>query len=111
MTNNPLKTRSGPQHQAINMQSRCDTLNAAKYAIMSSCHWFVRVSEKADGEVMESIECMALPTGTKGWLRENKHKVLDLIRRETGGDQELIEHIYQRTVQAASSPISWNNRD
>ena len=111
MTNNPLKTRAEPQHQTTSLNSRCDTMNAEKYTIMSGCYWFVKVDEKADGEVTETIECMELPTGTRGWIRENEHKVKGLIRRVTGGDGELIEKIYQRSLQAASSPICWNNRD
>lgn len=110
MTTNPLATRrTEPEYQAVDKQFRCDTLNAESYTIMRDWYWYVKVDKKANGDVTETIERMDLPTGTKGWIRENQQMVKGLIRKITGGPPQLIEAIYQRAYNAASSPVSWSN--
>jgi hypothetical protein len=110
MTSNPLRSRTEPQRQAFSKQDRCDMLNAERYTIMRDWFWFVKIDKKGNGEVIETIEYMDLPTGTKGWIRENQQMVKGLIRKITGGNPQLIEQVYQRAIEAALSPKSWNNR-
>ena len=110
MTSNPLRSRVEPEYNAISKQHRCDLLNAQRYTIMQDWYWFVKVVKSANGDLNETIEHMDLPTGTKGWIRENQAIVKGLIRKITGGNPQLIEKAYHRAIEAAASPKSWDNR-
>lgn len=104
---NPLAARrSEPETHYHDKQARCDDLNGRRLTVMMDQFYFVRRFD--DGT--EKIECMDLPAGTKGWIRENGPRVKGLIRKITGGEQWLIDQIYQRSIDAAPVPKAWSNR-
>ncbi len=111
MASNPLAARRAePEYQFTDAQSRCDQLNEHRLTYLQDWFYYVKSTTGSNGKTHDSIERMDLPTGTKRWIMENQPRVKGLIRKITGGDQRLIEEIFQRAVAAAPTPIAWNNR-
>lgn len=105
MTSNPLSARRAePVHHDIDLQFRCDQLNAMPLTEKLDKFYFVKAHENGT----DTIECMDLPLGTKGWIRENEARVRGLIRKITGGPPQLVDLIYQRTLRAAPVPTPWD---
>ncbi len=108
MTSNALAARRAePETQYHDKQARCDVLNERRLTYMMDQFYFVKRFD--DGT--EKIECMDLPIGTKAWIRENASRVKGLIRKITGGEQWLVDQIYQRSIEAAPVPKSWSNKE
>jgi hypothetical protein len=110
MTANPLAARRAePVYDVIDKQSLCDQLNGYELTHKLDKFYYVKETQSsATGGMIKTLECMDLPTGTKGWIRENEARVKGLIRKITGGSPDLVAVIYQRTVNAAPVPIPWD---
>jgi hypothetical protein len=108
MTNNPLAARRADhESQTIfDAQDICDRRNAENLTYMKDWFFYVKETETASGKITATVERMDLPTGTKRWVSENA-RVKGLIRKITGGDNRLIEEIYDRALRAAPVPIPW----
>lgn len=109
---NPIAARRAePIYQSFDKQSRCDDLNREELTHKMGRFFYVKETEsKTTGEILESIEWMEIPNGTKAWIRENAARVKGLIRSITGGNPALIEEVYQRALNAAPSPKAWSNK-
>lgn len=109
MTSNPLAARRAePVYQQVDAQARCNVLNGYDLTHKMGKFYFVKETmSSATGEMVQAIEGMDLPIGTKGWIRENTSRVKGLIRKMTGGEPWLVDEIYQRAIDAAPVPIPW----
>jgi hypothetical protein len=110
MTTNPLAARRAePVYEVLDKQFLCDKLNGYELTHKMDRFYYVKETQSsATGEIIETVECMDLPTGTRGWIRENEARVKGLIRKMTGGTPHLVAAIYQRTLAAAPVPIPWD---
>lgn len=110
MTSNPLAARRAePKYEVHDKQAICDRLNNAILTHKMDQFYYVKeTTHPTTGEVVQRIECMDLPIGTKGWISENSTRVRGLIRKITGGNSALVEEIYQRALNAAPVPIPWD---
>lgn len=110
MTTNPLAARRAEvTHEVMDKQFLCDKINSYELTHKLDKFYYVKeTTSSATGQIVETIESMDLPTGTKGWIRENEARVKGLIRKITGGSPHLVAMIYQRTLDAAPVPIPWD---
>ena len=107
MTRNRL-IDNAPEFQCIDKQARCDRLNRERLAQMQGRFYYKKFGgHDANGEIVETIEWMELPGGTRGWMKDNAPRVKGLIAKITGGSHELVDEIYQRALAVAPVPIPW----
>ena len=107
MTKNRLIT-DAPVIQCIDKQGRCDRLNREILTHKQGRFYYTKdAGHDANGQVIQTIEWMELPGGTKGWMKDNSARVKGLIRKITGGSPALVDEVYQRAMDAAPVPIPW----
>ena len=107
MTRNRLIDNT-PEFQCIDKQARCDRLNNERLAHMQNRFYYTKdAGHDANGQIVQTIEWMELPGGTRGWMKDNSARVKGLIRKITGGSPELVDEIYQRALAVAPVPIPW----
>jgi hypothetical protein len=107
MTKNRLITNA-PAVECFDKQTRCDVLNREVLTHKQGRFYYVKdAGHDANGQVVQTIEWMEIPGGTKGWMRENAPRVKGLIRKITGGSPALVDEVYQRALDAAPVPIPW----
>lgn len=96
------------QYQTLDKQARCDFLNRERLTHMQGRFYYKKFGgHDANGEIVETIEWMELPGGTRGWMKDNAPRVKGLIAKITGGGPELVDEIYQRALAVAPVPIPW----
>lgn len=107
---NPLTARrTAPTYETVDKHYRCAELNSSNLTYLSGWFYFVKEIQSPNGQLIESIERMDLPSGTKAWLRDNERRVFGLIKSIVGDDIRLIDEVYRRAIASACSPISWFN--